>query len=90
MEIAVSLLSDEQFSPKYKYPSINLQHIKRLSTDFGIIQFASNDLPDRSSAYTIDDNARALIALTRNFQLTGYLEDLHLINTYLIFILSCQ
>ncbi len=90
MEIAVSLLSEQQFSPKYLYPPINLQHIKRLSTDFGIIQFANIDLPDRASAYTIDDNARALIALTRNFQLTGDLEDLHLINTYLKFILFCQ
>jgi glycosyltransferase involved in cell wall biosynthesis len=90
MEVAVSLLKEEHFSPKYLYPPINLQHIKRMTTDFGIIQFANIDLPDRSSAYTIDDNARALIALTRNFQLTGDLEDLHLINTYLRFIIFCQ
>ncbi|MFT4739826.1 MAG: glycosyltransferase involved in cell wall biosynthesis [Marivirga sp.] len=90
MEIAISLLSEAHFSPEYLYPPINLQHIKRLTTEFGIIQFANIDVPDRSSAYTIDDNARALIALTSNFQLTGDLEDLHLINIYLKFILFCQ
>jgi len=90
IEIAVSLLKKKHFSPNYLHPPINLQHIKRLTTDFGIIQFSNIDLPDRSSAYTIDDNARALIALTRNFQLTGDLEDLHLINTYLKFIIFCQ
>jgi hypothetical protein len=38
----------------------------------------------------VDDNARALIALTKNFDLTGNFDDLHLINIYLEFILFCQ
>jgi glycosyltransferase involved in cell wall biosynthesis len=45
-----------------KIPRVNLNHLFRLTDDFGIIQFAQLSLPDISSGYTVDDNARALIA----------------------------
>lgn len=45
-----------------KIPRVNLSHLFRLTDDFGIIQFAQLSLPDLSSGYTVDDNARALIA----------------------------
>lgn len=38
-------------------------HLKRLTDNFGVIQFACGELPDKSSGYTLDDNARALIAI---------------------------
>jgi glycosyltransferase involved in cell wall biosynthesis len=44
-----------------KIPRVNLKHMFRLTDDFGIIQFARLSLPDISSGYTLDDNARALI-----------------------------
>ncbi len=44
-----------------KIPRINLSHMFCLTDDFGIIQFAKLSLPDISSGYTLDDNARALI-----------------------------
>jgi len=44
-----------------KIPRVNLNHIIRLTDDFGVIQFARLSLPDISSGYTLDDNARALI-----------------------------
>ncbi len=44
-----------------KIPRVNLNHFFRLTDDFGIIQFAQLSLPDISSGYTVDDNARALI-----------------------------
>ncbi len=90
VEIARNLLRPEDFKPGYKYPVISLDHMKRMTTDFGMIQFAKVSEPDRTSGYTIDDNARALIAMTKNFELTGDFEDLHLINIYLEFILFCQ
>lgn len=46
-----------------KIPRINLSHMFRLTDDFGIIQFAKLSLPDISSGYTLDDNARALIVV---------------------------
>lgn len=90
MDLAKSILNDKDFNPHYLCPPISLTHIKRMTTDFGLIQFSKVAEPDRASGYTIDDNARALIAVTKNFELTGDFEDLHLINTYLDFILFCQ
>jgi len=47
---------------KYKkIPRLNLNHLFRLTDDFGIIQFSRLSLPDIASGYTVDDNARALI-----------------------------
>jgi glycosyltransferase involved in cell wall biosynthesis len=90
VEIARNLLGPENFKSEYKYPVVSLDHMKRMTTDFGMIQFAKVSEPDHTSGYTIDDNARALIAMTKNFEQTGDFEDLHLINIYLEFILFCQ
>jgi hypothetical protein len=90
IELARRVLKVENFKTTYKYPDILLDHIKRMTTDFGMIQFAKLAEPDTASGYTIDDNARALIAITKNFELSGNFEDLHLINIYLEFILFCQ
>lgn len=51
-----------EVSERKKIPKINLNYMFRLTDDFGIIQFARLSLPDISSGYTLDDNARALIA----------------------------
>jgi len=51
-----------EVSKHKKIPRMNLNHLFRLTDDFGIIQFAQFSLPDVSSGYTVDDNARALIA----------------------------
>ncbi len=51
-----------EVSKHKKIPRVNLNHLFRLTDDFGIIQFAQLSLPDISSGYTVDDNARALIA----------------------------
>ncbi|MSR78376.1 MAG: glycosyltransferase [Candidatus Omnitrophica bacterium] len=51
-----------EVSKHKKIPRVNLDHLFRLTDDFGIIQFAQLSLPDISSGYTVDDNARALIA----------------------------
>ena len=50
-----------QASEHKRIPRVSLAHLFRLTDDFGIIQFAKLSLPDISSGYTLDDNARALI-----------------------------
>ena len=50
-----------EVSEHKKIPRVNLNHILRLTDNFGVIQFARLSLPDISSGYTLDDNARALI-----------------------------
>jgi glycosyltransferase involved in cell wall biosynthesis len=74
---------------KYNLPEINLSHLKQMTTDKGIIQFAKINQPDISSGYTLDDNARALIATSLYFYQTRDADVLEEINKYFEFIKSC-
>lgn len=74
----------------YNLPIINLQHIRKLTTDFGMIQFSNINQPDLESGYTLDDNARAMIAMCQHYELTRDSSDLNCINIYLDFIEFCQ
>jgi glycosyltransferase involved in cell wall biosynthesis len=74
----------------HRLPEFNLSHIRKLTTDFGMIQFSKINQPDRESGYTIDDNARAMIAMCQHYELTRREKDLPLIETYLDFVLFCQ
>lgn len=42
-------------------PAFDLTHIKRLTDDTGMIQHAKYLVPDRSTGYCLDDNARAIM-----------------------------
>lgn len=52
-------------------PKINLNHLIKLTDDFGIIQFANNNIADAASGYAIDDNARAMIVCCMHHKLFG-------------------
>ncbi|MDR5683931.1 MAG: glycosyl transferase [Armatimonadota bacterium] len=45
--------------------SIRLDHLRRLTDDFGVIQFARGRDPDPASGYAADDVARALVVAAR-------------------------
>ncbi len=75
---------------KYDLPKLNTSHLKNLTDDVGIIQFSDINEPDISSGYTLDDNARALIALSIHYSKTGEDADLRLLDTYLSFLERCQ
>ena len=79
----------KNFNLEYKIPEINLDHIKKLTTDFGMIQFSLINQPDLESGYTIDDNARAMVAMCEHFELLKDKTDLNYIKIYLDFIASC-
>lgn len=83
-----SYLSDEHVF-EYNIPGYNLNHIRRMTTSVGIIQFAKIASPDFESGYTLDDNARALIAITQYFEITNDKSVLKLIHTYFNFIEYC-
>lgn len=83
-------ISDAQISLDYTIPAVNLDHIKKLTTDFGIIQFSKINQPDIESGYTLDDNARALIALCMHYALTKDESDVAYINIYFRFIKHCM
>lgn len=74
----------------YTLPEINLGHMQNMTTDFGMIQFSKISKPDINSGYTLDDNARAMIAICKHFQISRDKADLQLISIYLNFIKFCQ
>jgi len=74
---------------RYTLPTLNLDHIERMTTTFGMIQFARTSTPDLSSGYTLDDNARAMVAVCQHYELHRTPSDLRLIGIYLDFIGQC-
>lgn len=69
-----------------KLPPIKLMHLAKLTDSFGIIQFAKLTVPDISSGYTIDDNARALIVATLHYKKFKTSALLKLVSIYLNFV----
>ena len=81
--------SQQPITLNYNLPDINLNHLKKMTTNFGIIQFSIINNPDIHSGYALDDNARALVAFCQHFKLTGDSNDLVYIKTYYNFIKFC-
>ncbi len=42
-----------------------LEHLRRITDDFGVVQFSRGRDPDYSTGYTADDNARGLVVAAR-------------------------
>src|SRR5664280_2799677 len=74
---------------QYNLPEINLNHIKQMTTNTGIIQFSKINQPDLCTGYTLDDNARAVVAMCMHFILTRDNKSIWYINRYLGFIKFC-
>lgn len=70
----------------FHLPPINLNHLYNLSDDVGIIQHAKHSINDRSSGYTSDDNARALIVATMHYNKFQDADSLKFIKIYLSFL----
>lgn len=47
-------IRSDSFSVHYDFPDIHLSHIQRMTTEFGMIQFAKISIPDHQSGYTLD------------------------------------
>lgn len=82
-------IAGDKINLQYNLPAINLDHINKMTTNTGIIQFSKINQPDINSGYTLDDNARALAATCMYFKLTGDEESINDINKYLSFIKYC-
>ena len=74
----------------HKLPKIKLDHLLNITDGTGVIQHAKHSVCDRSTGYTVDDNARALIAVIKYHNLFKSEQDLKLINTYLSFLYHAQ
>jgi glycosyltransferase involved in cell wall biosynthesis len=82
-------ITGSKISIRYNLPDVNLNHLKKMTTTTGIIQFSKINQPDIDSGYTLDDNARALIAMCMHYELTGDEKDVSYINQYFRFIKRC-
>ncbi len=71
-------------------PEPSLVHMKRLTDDTGMYQHAKFKVPNRNFGYTTDDNARALIVMTKYYNQYPDPEALKLFDTYLSFIMYAQ
>lgn len=73
----------------YSLPPVNTDHIRRMSRKWGIIQFAEGNRPDSRTGFTLDDTARALMALCR-MSVSGHEVKRKYVRMYLDFIRYCQ
>jgi glycosyltransferase involved in cell wall biosynthesis len=83
-------IANNDLALEYSLPEINFNHLNKLTTEIGMIQFSSINQPDPDSGYTLDDNARALIVYCQHYKLTGDENDVYYITKYLNFIYYCQ
>jgi glycosyltransferase involved in cell wall biosynthesis len=73
-----------------KFPLIKLDHLKRMTDNFGALQFAQHTTPDRGFGYTLDDNSRALIVSVLYNRLFKSDESSELASKYLDFLEQAQ
>jgi len=79
-------LSPELAKKEKNLPAIKLQHLRKLTDDFGIYQFAVLDEPDPNWGYTLDDNARALVVVSLHHHIHGGQSNERLAQIYLGFL----
>lgn len=51
-------------APPADLPELNLDHLRSLTDDTGLVQHATFDVPRYEEGYCLDDNARALLLMT--------------------------
>ena len=71
-------------------PEPSLDHLRKLTDDTGLYQHAKSTIPNREYGYCTDDNARAVIAMTKYYAQYPEPEALQLFDTYLSFTLHSQ
>jgi len=71
-------------------PEININHLKSMTDDFGLFQFAKYLKPNLDFGYTLDDNGRAAIVCSWLMKIKTIPELEKLLIIYLDFIKKCQ
>jgi rhamnogalacturonyl hydrolase YesR len=83
-------LSDSAIELRFDLPPIKFDHVRKMTTLTGMVQFSKVNQPDKSTGYTVDDNARAMVACCMRYKVTRDGELLEEIRKYLRFIVFCQ
>ncbi len=71
-------------------PKLKITHMRRLTDEFGMIQFSRYSSPNLNSGYALDDNARALLVAGKLYEKTRKEQYLALMKTYLRYIKYVQ
>jgi glycosyltransferase involved in cell wall biosynthesis len=71
-------------------PEPALDHLIKLTDDTGLYQHARFTIPNRAHGYCTDDNARALIAMTKYHSQYPDAQALRLLDIYLSFLIHAQ
>ncbi len=71
-------------------PPFKIDYLKKLTDDFGLLQFAALTTPNTAFGYTLDDNARAVIVCSLLAEKKQTAELHALIKLYFNFIKKCQ
>lgn len=74
----------------YTLPDINMQYLKELTDDAGIIQHTILGIPDYSFDYSADDASRAIVAFAQYYNLFRDESALNLVDKYMAFILHAR
>jgi len=77
-------------SSQFEIPGLSFKHIKRLTDSTGIIRHAIFSFPNYSHGYSLDDNARALLAASMSCKHKKCKKTSSLVDTYLSFIQYMQ
>ena len=83
-------LTNKEEDLRFNFPPIKLDHIRELTTDYGMLQFSKFSEPDTESGYTLDDNARALIDMVMYYSHHQDDDTLRLADIYLNFMEDMQ
>jgi len=87
---AKATLSAAQTISSIEVPEPSLDHMNKLTDSTGLFQHAKFTIPNRKDGYCTDDNARAVIAMTKYYTQYPESEALQLFDVYLSFVLHAQ
>lgn len=73
-----------------RLPKVRTHHIRKMTDDFGMLQFARYSKPLLNSGYTLDDNARALMVAAKLYARNKDPKFLELTKVYLNYIKFVQ
>jgi hypothetical protein len=87
---AKTKLSAAETISNIEVPEPSLDHLKKLTDDTGLYQHAKFMIPNREFGYCTDDNARAVIAMTKYYTQYSEPQALKLLDIYLSFLMHSQ
>ncbi|MCD6510512.1 MAG: glycosyltransferase [Thermoprotei archaeon] len=71
-------------------PPLTLRYLEEFTDDTGLFQHAKYSVPDRRKGYSTDDNARALIVVSKHYDVYGWEVSIRLARIYLSFLYYMQ